>query len=62
MTKLEKEKELLANEPSDSKEKLLKIADEKKEWEKEKTLLIEKNNVLKEKQYVLEKEKEDNRK
>ena len=41
---------------SGNKEKLLKLADEKKEWEKEKDLLVEKINVLKEKQYVLEKE------
>ena len=44
---------------SDNKEKLLKLANEKKEQEKEKSLLVEKVNVLKEKQYVLEKEIED---
>ena len=42
LTELEREKELLANELSDSKAKLLNIADEKKEWEKEKALFVEK--------------------
>ena len=41
LTELETKKELLANELGDIKEKLLKIDDEKKEWEKEKALLVE---------------------
>ena len=48
-------KELLADELSDNKEKILKIVAEKKEWEKEKYLLVENVNVLKEKQTILEK-------
>ena len=47
---------------SDSKEKILKLANEKKEWEKEKSLLIEKIDVLNERKLALEKEKEDKRK
>ena len=47
---------------SDNKEKFLDINDEKKEWEKEKAILVEKINVLKEKQYVMEKEIEDKNK
>ena len=34
LTELEKENELLATELNDNKAKLLKLADEKKEWEK----------------------------
>ena len=47
---------------SDIKEKILKLADERKEWEKGKDLLVGKVNVLKEKQYVMEKEIEDKNK
>ena len=42
LNELEKEQELLANEKSNNKEKQLKLADEKKEWEKVKSLLVEK--------------------
>ena len=40
LTELEREKELLVDELSDSKAKLLKIVDEKKGWEKEKDILV----------------------
>ena len=59
---MEWEKELIDNELSEGKEKLKKMVDEKKQWEKEKSLLIEKVTLLKEKQFVLEKEMEDKNK
>ena len=59
MSELEREKEILASEINDNKAKLLKIVDEKKEWEKEKALFVEKVNVLKEKKADMEKEIED---
>ena len=55
LTELEREKEILANELSDNKAKLLKLVDEKKEWEKGKALLVEKINILNERKLDLEK-------
>ena len=59
LTELEKERETLNNELNDCKYKLLKFVEEKKEWEKEKFILIENEKVLKQKQGVLEKEIEE---
>ena len=42
---------------SDIKAKLLKVANENKEWEKAKSLLVEKTNVLHERKLALEKRK-----
>ena len=52
---MEREKDLLSNELSDNNEKLLKLADEKNEWEKEKALLVEKVNVLTKKKLLWKK-------
>ena len=57
LIELEKEKEMLTKELNDSKTKLLKLAKEKKEWEKEKGLLIEIFDVLNERKLALEKRK-----
>ena len=56
LTELEKQKEIIAKELSDSKERILNLVEEK-ECEKEKGLLNEKIDVLNERKLVLEKEK-----
>ena len=48
---------MLAKELSDSKERLLKLVEEKKEWEKEKGHLNAKIDVLNERQLVLKEER-----
>ena len=47
LSEVEKERETLNNELNDCKAKLLKLAEEKKEWEKEKLVLIVNEKVLK---------------
>ena len=49
LTKLEKEKETLTSELNDCKEKLLKFAKEKKQWERDMSLLVESEKTLKDK-------------
>ena len=53
---MDKEKESLNDELRNCKANLLKFAEEKKEWEKEKLLLTENVKVLKHKNEELEKE------
>ena len=53
--RVREKKEMLTDELSDCKAKLLNFVDERKEWDKEKSLLVEDVKALKEKQYVLEK-------
>ena len=55
LLELEKEKEVLNDELSNCKDKILKFANEKKEWEKEKLLMTENLNVLKHKNDEMEK-------
>ena len=57
LTELEKEKELITQELSDSKEKLLNLAEGENKWEKEIYFLIAKIDVLNENQLILEKDK-----
>ena len=49
LTKLERDKYLLIDELSNCKAKFLKFVDERKEWEKGKSLMVEDVKVLKEK-------------
>ena len=49
LTEIEKEKEALNDELSDYKAKHLKFSNERKEWEKEKFLLMEDAKVMKDK-------------
>ena len=54
LTELEKEKETLTGELNGCKEKLLKFAEEKKQWERDMSLLVESAKALKDKKYELE--------
>ena len=56
LTELEKEKETLNDELNDCKEKILKFVGEKKQWERDMSLLVENEKYLKKKQVELEKE------
>ena len=62
LTKLEKEKELLTKELNEIKENLLKLIEDKNQWEKERGFLIAKIDLLNENQLILGKEKEDKNK
>ena len=56
LTELEKEKETLNSELNDCKAKILKFVEEKKQWERDMSLMVENKKSLKEKQAELEKE------
>ena len=62
LTELEKESESLSQELNDSKARLLNLAGEQNQWEKEKGFLIAKIDVLNENQLDLEKEREQKHK
>ena len=55
LTEMEKEKETLTGELNDCKEKLLKFVEEKKNWERDMSLLVEIEKDLKDKHDELEK-------
>ena len=62
LTDMEKEKETLTGELNDYKAKLLKFAEEKKQWERDMSLLVESEKTLKWKYDELEKKLQEKEK